>query len=333
MRPAYWLGGMIGLMALLLIPFFTFSTLFNPTYIPTWPLPTPYQASAEDWVKVELIAPTTGLTPETTEVVLQVQYSLQAQAEADLFVELRSQLDLDIVDLGSEFSNLLAYNVQRVPRGTGTLEVRLALSAAMLNRFPPGSRLLPLARLSDIQNPTQLYFRQAFAGQALTVPDFNAVCALAAEEIEVALVAVTPPANRQFTAAQPRAQVTVQYTLPMTTPQIFTLLVGLANPNWAGQAQTAQAWEQHMGSYAFQALSPASGSATLDVYAWYPSTATQHIPDADGQVALAVAVVCGYHAYHPDTLVYTQVFPEQLFQFAPELRSAVTPTYVPTPLP
>lgn len=300
--------------------------------IPTWPVPALSQATAEDWARLKPVSPAAGVTlpAGASEVVLQVDYSLHSRPEADLLIQLKSRLDLDAVDLGSDLSNLVAWQTVPVRQGTGAEIVRLSVEPERLAKFPPGSQVIPVATLLEREQPAP-YFQQAFEEITFTNPDFSQACAFDPAHDSLEVIAVTPPAGGEFTEATPKAQVTLRYILTTPHPELLTLVGGLVNPRWDGQTTELTAWQQQAGAPSFQPLEAANGTITLDLYAWFPTPSTHHIVDQNGQVALALALVCGYDAPYQATISYLKIFPEHTFTFSTGLLAGLKPaTAVPT---
>jgi hypothetical protein len=285
--------------------------------------------------KMGAITPASGgeLPAGTDEVVLQVQYSRQSRPFADLQLEIRSRLDLDAADLGSDRSNLPAWQNVEVGQGTGSETLRLSIRADSPRRLPPGSSLVPIASLRDRDSGVR-YFHQVFEDSAFEVPDFSWACAFDPAHDTLEVVEVTGPEGDVFTASNPKVLVTVRNALTSLRPQIFTLMGGRVNPGWDGTAADLATWQQHAGSWDYQPLESARGTLTLDVYSWYPSARTRGIVDDERQTALSLALVCGYNACYPSKLPYSQGFSEHVFTFSPELlEEGLLPTPVPSPAP
>lgn len=324
--------GMLVLASLLLYFGYRYR-LTRSLVIPAWSVPAAFQANGEDWVKVDLVAPAAGseIPVDTGKVVLRVRYSLRSTPTATLLLQLRSRLDIDGVDRGSDLSNLLATHEMTVQRGRGEETVELTIAPGTLMRFPPGSQLLPIAALQDSSypslSPNQAYFHRAYEELALKVPDTSQLCAFDAERESLAVTAVMAPA--QFSEATPKAQVIVQYDLLPAHAQLMTLVAGYVHPTSDGEFADFDGWEAQTGSWQYQDLETAEGTAVLDLHAWFPAERPRQIIDENNQVTLALGLVCGRDSYYSSPeLVYSQVFPEYLFTFSAALRNSA-PTRVP----
>lgn len=328
----------IGLL-LLLVPLFLYLqhhyTLTRSLLIPAWSIPPSFQANRDDWVTIDLISPAASseIPADTRKIVLRVHYSLQSKPTATLLIQLRSRLDLDTVDLGSNFSNLLATYDMAVENGTGEETVELVIEPRTLVRFPPGSQILPIASLQDSSypsiDPTDSYFHRVFDDLALRVPEISQSCTFDAEHESLKVIQVISPP--QFTESTPKAQVIVQYNLLASHAQIATLIGGFVNPTLDGNFTDLNDWKQQAGTWQHQDLEMPSGTIVLDLYSWFPTEHNQQIIDEKNQVVLALGLVCEWDSYYKTPeFSYSKVFPEHVFTFSSELFG-LTPTEPPIP--
>jgi len=295
--------------------------------LPTWPAPTPFQASAGDWVTLTVLAPAVGaeLSPDVEVVTVRADYRLASAPSARLRLELRSRLDFDSTDWGSDLTNLVDRQFVDVVQGTGASTVALALDRKTLARFPAGSELVLSAHL--LGDDGAVYFAQVFETLSFTAPDSLRGCVFDPARDRLEIVSVTPGTGGLLSETNPRVRVTVRYQLSVPQPELVTLVGGLANPAWSGTAATTHEWLPNLGAFMAYALPNASGTATLDLYSWYASEATRGIADETGRVAVALALVCGNEMADP-LLLYGRLYPEHTVEFAPELLRRAAPDAV-----
>lgn len=329
----------IGLLFLLMPPFLYFRyhyTLTRSLLIPAWSISSPFQANIDDWVKIDLISPVDKEIPtDTYKTVLRVRYSLKSQPSATLLIQLRSRLDLDSVDRGSDLSNLLAMYNTRVQNGTGEEIVELMIEPRTLAKFPPGSQILPIASLQGLPypevNPNNAYFYQVVENLALRVPDISQFCVFDAEHDSLEVIKVVSPS--QFTQASPKAQVTIQYNLLPSHAQLVTLVGGFVNPTSDGKFTDFADWQRQTATWQYRDLETASGTIVLDLYSWFPTESTRQIIGENNQVALALGLVCGgWNSYYKTPKIsYSKVFPKHVVAFSSDLLNLI-PTACPTPI-
>jgi hypothetical protein len=331
-RSALALAGMLVLLFLFLYLGSRY-ILTRSLLVPAWSVPSSSQANSDDWVTIDLISPTTdGETlADTNKVVLHVQYSLQSKSTATLLIQLRSRLDLDRVDRGTEFSNLLARYDMQVQKGTGEESVELTIEPGTLIQFPPSSQILPIASLQETAypslDPSNAYFYQVFEDLALQVPDLSRSCVFDENHESLQITQIISPS--QFSEATPKAQVIVEYTLLPSHAEVATLVGGFVNPTSDGEFADFDDWKRHTGTWQYQDLETPSGTIVLDLYSWFPTEDGQQIIDENNQVALALGLVCGWDSHYTSPrFSYSKVFPEYTFTFSSELLG-LTPTPVP----
>ena len=330
----------VGLLALflLILPVLFFRhnyMLTRSLLIPAWPIPSSSQSNIGDWIKIDLISPTVEneIPVNMNKVVFRVQYSLKSQPSATLLIQLRSRLDLDIVDRGSNFSNLLAIYNMSVQNGTGEEVVELIIEPRTLAQFPPASQILPIASLQNSSYPTlhpgEAYFHQVFEELALKVPDFSQLCVFDAENESLEVIKVVSPP--QFTEANAKTEVTIRYNLFPSHAQIATLVGGMVNPTWAGEITDFKDWRQQTGTWSSQELETASGVITIDLYPSHTED-RRHQIDENNQAVLALALVCGHSSYNQLSQVsYSEVFSNHVFSFSSDFLNRAPATPIPNP--
>ena len=319
---------LIGLFFLtsLLLYIWSYYRITRSILIPAWPLPEAAQTSTADSVKIDVISPAEDneIPTDTDKVALRVRYNLESKPSATLLIQLRSRLDLDRVDRGNNFSNLLATVDMEVQKGSGEEVVELSIEPRKLVQFPPGSQILPIASLQDSLypaiSPTNQYFHHVFDELALRVPQNGQSCIFDPNQESLQVTQVSSPA--QFTESTPKAQVVIEYDLQPAHAQIARLVVGLVHPESDGQFTDFRDWSRQTGTWEYRDLETPSGSIVLDLYSWFPSESTRQIIDENNQVVLALGLVCDAGSYHKTPeFSYSQVLPEHVFTFSPDLLS------------
>lgn len=297
-----------------------------PGVVPTWPVPTPFRLSDDDWVTLEVAAPPVGAELAPGLVTVRARYSLSSAPEAVLRVELRNRLDYDLVDLGSDLSNLVARGLLEVTAGAGETTFELAAPAETLARFPAGSQLVLTASLLD--GAGGLIFHEVFEPLAYTTPDLRAACGFDPARDSVELLSVTPPAGGMLSTTSPLVRVTVRYALTTAHPELYRLVGYLADPDRPPKSDALSQVPGLLYAQSEQTLTAAAGTVTLDLYSWFVDEQSRERLSATGQVTLGLALMCGQPAAQPQA-VWAQAYPEHLFAFGPELlpgapRDAVT---------
>jgi len=285
-----------------------FSEQVRALFVPKWPIMSAHQPNTDDWVTVELISPVSGEPiVDTNEVILNVQYSLQSRAEATLILQLRHRLDLDLVDLGSSFSNLIAMHDMTVQQGVGEETITLAVDLGVLNQFPPDSEIVPIATLhhsfiNTYSRPNNgELFQQAYAGAVIKVPDRSEDCVFDETQDSFEVSRIISPASQE---SPYRVQVEVVYDLSPAHAEIATLVGGLVQPSLESDNHQRQ-----LDAYSYSELEMPSGTLVLDVYPTWDNL--------DERLVLALGLVCGRGSFLGEPQIsYFEVFPEHVFEFS-----------------
>jgi hypothetical protein len=305
--------------------------------IPAWEIPAAHQPTQNDWVDVTLLSPVrdTEIPSESGEVKLRVRYSLTSHKAATLMLQLRSRLDLDIVDLGSDLSNILAIHPIEIQNGSGEEIVTLNVDPGTLSRFPPGSEVIIIASLQDhtgagLRPAGDEYFHKVFVDQSFSVPDYSQACTFDASRDKLRVTGISQPAGSVLSEENARVEVTIDYAFTDLQARLLTIAGGLVGEgSTTGDFENSQ-WETQ-GAWAFSNPESASGKAMLNVGAWHPIPGSPFAIEGNNKAHLVIFAVCDHASFfRQPRVIYSEFYPENDFTFS---LSQNPPTPVPNPAP